>query len=414
MKFHQAKLGNGLQIVAELNPNVHSVALGFFVRTGARDETPDVSGVSHFLEHMAFKGNGEYTADDVNRIFDEVGAKYNASTSEEVTLFYGAILPEYLPTTFKILATILYPSLRQEDFDMEKNVILEEISMYEDQPTFTAYEKAMQTHFDGHPLGQSILGTIDSITALTSEQMRAYHGQQYKAGNIVLAVAGNTDWAEVLRLAEEYCSGWPAGQTDRPIDEARPSGGQLLITKDGNLQEHVMQMAPAPPATSPLRFAAELLSVIVGDDSGSRLYWQLVDPGHAEAAEMGFNEYDGSGTYLTFLSCDPGSTAENLERIGAIYEAVNQDGVTEAELQLAKNKVASRIVLRSERPMGRLSSLGSNWVYRQEYRTVEDDLHALNSLTTADIRKLLAAYPLAQTTTAAVGPLKALENGRKG
>jgi predicted Zn-dependent peptidase len=413
LKFHQAKLANGLQVVAELNPNVHSVALGFFVRTGARDEAPEVSGVSHFLEHMAFKGNGEYSADDVNRIFDEVGAKYNASTSEEVTLFYGAILPEYLATTFKILAAILYPSLRQEDFDMEKNVILEEISMYDDQPTFTAYEKAMQTHFAGHPLGQSILGTIGSITALTSEQMRDYHKQQYKAGNIVLAVAGNTDWSEVLRLAEEYCGDWPAGQTDRPTHEARPVGGRLLITKDGNLQEHVMQMAPAPPATSPLRFAAELLSVIIGDDSGSRLYWQLVDPGHAEAAELGFNEYDGSGTYLTFLSCDPESTAENLTRIQAIYDAVNQDGVTEAELQLAKNKVASRIVLRSERPMGRLSSLGSNWVYRQEYRTVEDDLNSLNSLTTADIRKLLAAYPLAQTTTAAVGPLKALENGQK-
>ena len=166
MKFHEVKLDNGLQVVAELNPNVHSVAMGFFVRTGSRDETSQVSGVSHFLEHMAFKGDDKFTADDVNRIFDEIGAKYNASTSEEITLFYAAILPEYLDQSFELLASLMRPSLRQDDFDMEKKVILEEIGMYDDQPSFTAYEKCMQTHFAGHPLGQSILGTVESISDL--------------------------------------------------------------------------------------------------------------------------------------------------------------------------------------------------------------------------------------------------------
>src|SRR5439155_14220684 len=135
----------------------------FLVRTGSRDETTEVSGVSHFLEHMAFKGTERHSAEDVNRIFDEVGAKYNASTGEEVTLFYAAVLPEYLPHTFDLLSDIIHPSLRQEDFDMEKNVILEEIGMYEDQPTFTVYEKLMQTHFAGHPLGRSILGSSASV-----------------------------------------------------------------------------------------------------------------------------------------------------------------------------------------------------------------------------------------------------------
>src|SRR5262245_35308701 len=157
VKFHHQKLKNGLTIIGETNAAARSAAVGFFVRTGSRDETAEVSGVSHFLEHMAFKGNERFTADDVNRIFDEVGAKYNASTSEEVTLYYAAILPEYLESTFEILSGLLYPSLRQEDFDMEKNVILEEIGMYEDQPTFTAYEELMRSHFAGHPLGQSIL-----------------------------------------------------------------------------------------------------------------------------------------------------------------------------------------------------------------------------------------------------------------
>ncbi|MCA9018899.1 MAG: insulinase family protein, partial [Planctomycetaceae bacterium] len=144
MIFHKAQLDNGLQIIAELNPNAHSVAIGYFVRTGSRDETDAVSGVSHFLEHMAFKGNEKYSADDVNRIFDEIGANYNASTSEEITLYYGSFLPEYVETAMELLSTLIYPTLRQEDFDIEKKVILEEIGMYDDLHSFTAYEKVMQ------------------------------------------------------------------------------------------------------------------------------------------------------------------------------------------------------------------------------------------------------------------------------
>ena len=409
MQFHEAKLDNGLQVIAELNPQVHSVAMGYFVRTGSRDETSEVSGVSHFLEHMAFKGNEKFNAEDVNRIFDEVGAKYNASTSEEVTLFYGAILPEYLSQTFELLSALIFPSLRQDDFDMEKNVILEEIGMYDDQPAFSAYEQIMKTHFTGHPLCRSILGSTESITDLTSDQMRQYHQNHYLAGSITLAVAGNTEWDTILDLANQHCGHWPAGTFERDTQEAQPPGGLDLITKDTSQMQHIMQMCPAPAARNPMRFAAEILSVIIGDDSGSRLYWQLVDPGIVEAAELGFNEYDGSGTFLTYLCSEPESTAENLERIHAIYQDVNKNGVTQVELDQGKNKVASRVVLKSERPMGRLSSLGGNWVYRQEYRSVKDDLDTLKAISLSDISELLEAYPLGWTTTSGVGPLGDLE-----
>jgi predicted Zn-dependent peptidase len=387
------------------------VGIGFFVRTGARDETSAISGVSHFLEHMAFKGTDRYSADDVNRIFDEVGAKYNASTSEEVTLFYAAVLPEYVSRTLDLLAGIIQPSLRQADFDIEKNVILEEIGMYDDQPTFVAYEKIMQAHFAGHPLGQSILGTPESIKALTSEQMRTYHHSRYLASNIVLAVAGNYEWPELLRLAEQACGHWPTGAAPRPVTEACPQGGLQVITKASSMQQHIMHMARAPEARHPLRYAAELLSVIVGDDSGSRLYWEMVDPGFAETAELGYNEFDGCGVYLTYFNGTPEETNANLERIRTIYDQINREGISELELSQAKNKVSSRIVLRSERPMGRLASLGNNWVYRGEYRTVAADLEAVRSVSAADIRRLLAEFPLGQTTTVTVGPLESL-NGQ--
>lgn len=409
MQFHERTLDNGLKVVIELNPSVHSVAAGFFVKTGSRDETAEVAGVSHFLEHMAFKGNDKYSADDVNRIFDELGANYNASTGEEVTTYYAAVLPEYLDTTMELLAVLMQPSLGQEDFDMEKNVILEEIGMYDDQPGFIAYDNIMATHFVDHPLGQSILGTNESITALTSEQMRGYHQQRYKAGNMTLAIAGNTDIDSLMEIVERHCSSIPSGACDRPLPEVAAKDQVQLITRESSVQQHIMQMGAAPKGTDSLRFAAELLSVVVGDDSGSRLFWDIVDPGFVDSAELGYNEYDGAGTWMTYLSCAPDDVEKNLERMQIVFDEVNANGITDDELEQARNKVASRIVLRGERPMGRLSSLGGNWVYRGEYRSVADDLQTVRSVTLEDITRLREQFPIRLSTTVGVGPREALK-----
>ena len=409
MKFHQHKLANGLQVIAELNPSVHSVAAGFFVRTGSRDETDDVSGVSHFLEHMAFKGNDKYSADDMNRVFDEVGANYNASTGEEVTMYYAAVLPEYLDTTMELLSILMQPSLGQDDFDMEKNVILEEIGMYDDHPSFTAYDTIMATHFAGHPLGQSILGTNESIAELTSDQMRNYHADRYKSGNITLAVAGNTDFESLIEIIERHCNSIPAGECTRSLPELSADKRVKLVTKDSSVQQHIMQMGVAPKGTDKLRFAAELLSVVVGDDSGSRLFWELVDPGHVESADLGYNEYDGAGTWMTYLSCMPDDVEKNIQRMSAVFEEVNKNSITADELEQAKNKVASRIVLRGERPMGRLSSLGGNWVYRGEYSSVADDLEIVRGVSLQNINAVLEQFPLTMTTTVGVGPRENLK-----
>lgn len=408
MKFQHCKLANGLTLIAETNPAVHSVAAGFFVRTGSRDETSEVAGVSHYLEHMAFKGDEKFSADDINRVFDEIGAKYNASTSEEVTMFYAAVLPEYLERAIELLSSLMQPSLRQEDFDMEKNVILEEISMYEDQPSFTCYDHMMATHFSGHPLGRSILGTNESISALTAEQMRTYHSSRYHTGNITLAVAGNCRFEDAVALAEKYCDRIPQGQPARLLPQLKASPAAKLVVRDGSLQEHVMQMGPGPDSRNDLRFAAELLSVIVGDDSGSRLFWELVDPGHAESADLGYSEYDGAGAWMSYLSCSPDQVIANIERCRKVFEDVNANGVSAQELEQACNKVASRIVLRGERPMGRLSSLGGNWMYRGDYRSIPDDLRSIRGVTLSEIREVLNQFPLTMTTTVGVGPLTEL------
>lgn len=169
-----------------------------------------------------------------------------------------------------------------------------------------------------------------------------------------------------------------------------------------------MQMGPGPKCNDSLRFAAELLSVVVGDDSGSRLFWELVDPGHAESADLSYTEYDGAGAWMTYLGCSPEDVAINLERCKTVFDDVNANDITANELEQARNKVASRIVLRGERPMGRLSSLGGNWMYRKEYRSIAADLQTIRSLTLQDIREVLDRYPITMTTTVGVGPLKDL------
>src|SRR5215475_14289017 len=174
MKFHRAKLGNGLQIIAESNPDAHSFAAGFYVNTGSRDESAAINGVSHFLEHMMFKGSEKYTWEDVNRIFDEMGANYNAFTSQEMTAYYANVLPEFTEKALEHLAHLLRPDIRNSDFDTEKKVILEEIAMYLDDPGHRLYEKLMEEHFKNHPLAMSVLGSADSITKLKRDQMAEY------------------------------------------------------------------------------------------------------------------------------------------------------------------------------------------------------------------------------------------------
>ncbi len=182
MQFQHTTLDNGLEVIAELNDAAYSVAAGFFVKAGSRDESSELAGVSHFLEHMTFKGTTRRDAVAVNRDFDRVGAKHNAQTSEEDTFYHVTSLPEYFPQAFDVLADILRPTLRGDDFETEKQVIIEEIRMYLDNPMSVAYEAAKTAHFGSHPLGNSILGTVDSIKDMAADQMRDYFDQAIQPG----------------------------------------------------------------------------------------------------------------------------------------------------------------------------------------------------------------------------------------
>jgi predicted Zn-dependent peptidase len=308
-----------------------------------------------------------------------------------------------------ILADILRPSLREEDFAREKDVILEEIDMYEDQPMSVAYDRARKLYFGEHKLGNSVLGTPETIKPLTRAQMAAYFQRRYIAPNITAVAAGNFDWKQFVDLIGARCASWPGGDAPRTgRTETQGTAGFEVITREKVQQEHVILISPGPSAESPLRFAADLLAMAVGDDSGSRFYWELVDPGLAESADMGFHDYDGTGAFYSSFSCEPADTAENLAKVRDVLAAVQKDGITAEELEQARSKVLSRVVRYSERPRGRLMVLGMGWTYRREYRSVDDDLESFRKVTLADVRAVLERYPLTRAATLALGPLKEL------
>lgn len=390
MKFYHTTLENGLTVIAEQRESAVSVAMGFFVRTGARDETLQEAGVSHFLEHMMFKGTEKRSALDITYQLGAIGAQANAYTSEENTVFYVAVLPEYFDAAFELLSDMLRPSLDPEEFEVEKKVILEEIALYQDRPTHVLFETSMREFFGAHPAGNSVLGTTDSVGGLSREQMKSYFDSRYTAGNVVLAVAGCFDWNHVVQLAKEYCLHWPGGEVERDRALHTPEERSRVITKADLQRAHLCVMAAGPAAKERQRYPAEVLSCILGDASGSRTFWQLVDKGLADSAVIDIDDMDETGIVYGYLS----SSQERIEEVGEVLVEIMKTprDFGEPELGRAITKLGTRLVLQGESSMRRLMAIGIDWVYRKEYVTLQEELGRIKSVTRDDIYDMLTRY----------------------
>ena len=303
MEFKEKKLANGLCLIGEVNKSAKSAAVGLFVKTGARDESKQINGVSHFLEHMLFKGTEKLSAFEVNEAFDKTGADFNAGTSWENTVYYAAVLPEYLEEVTRLWIELMRPALRDGDFDIEKNVIKEEIAMYKDTPSFDVMDKCQSLYFENHPCGNSVLGSEESIDSLTAKEMRDYFTNRYAPNNMVLAWAGNFDWEQICSVAEEDCSEWEQQDVSRILGDCRGSKKKSRVEKPNLTREHICLMSPAPSAQDAAKFTASLLGVIVGDSVGSRFYWELVDKALAEVAVTQFSPMDGLGVFYNRICC---------------------------------------------------------------------------------------------------------------
>ncbi|MBN2020994.1 MAG: insulinase family protein [Sedimentisphaerales bacterium] len=406
MEFKVNKLKNGLTVIGEVNKSAKSSAVGFFVRTGARDENPQINGVSHFLEHMVFKGTVKLSPFEVNEAFDRTGAQYNAFTSEENTIFWAALLPEYLVEITKLWIEMMRPALRTEDFNIEKQVIKEEIAMYKDQPSYDVLDRCRTLYFGGHPCGNSVLGSVQSIEALTAEQMREYFTSRYAPNNMIAAFAGNFDWDEIRNVIETGCAAWESRDIDRKLSDTRGTRAKERLEKANLAREHICLISPSVSAQDTQRFAASLLSMIIGDSVGSRFFWELVDKAIVETASMEYSPMDGAGANFTYIRCSSENANKAMEIVGRIFAEATKAGVTENELKMAKNKVLSALVIKNELPMGRLVDLGFNWTYLRQYRTIEQDVSSIKAVAVADINALIKEYPLSEFAQFSLAPAK--------
>jgi predicted Zn-dependent peptidase len=406
MELKKERLANGLDIIGEVNQSAKSTAVGFFVKNGSRDETEQINGVSHFLEHMIFKGTERLNAIEVSQAFDRTGAQYNAFTSEENTVFYAAVLPEYLQEVTQLWIELMRPALREEDFNIEKNVIKEEIAMYKDLPSFDVLDRCRTLHFGRHPCGNSVLGSEQSIDGVSCQQMRNYFAKRYSPNNVVLAFAGNFNWQEVLSIADKHCSKWQEQVVERRLEHYTGSKKKERLEKPNLVREHICLMSTGVSAQDERRFAASLFSVIVGDNVGSRYYWELVDKALAETATMQFGAMDGTGIFCSYVRCGSVSVPMVMNTIGGIFEDLLKNGIAEGELTKAKNKVLSALVIKNELPMGRLVDLGFNWTYLREYRTVQDDINAVRAVTVENINSLIEQLNPGDFTQFSLGPSK--------
>ncbi|TWT50335.1 Insulinase (Peptidase family M16) [Rubripirellula amarantea] len=396
--FHQATLPNGLRIAAEIDNRGYSAAYGYFVRSGSRDEVDHESGLSHFLEHMMFKGTQHRSAADVNRELDELGGQGNAYTSEEQTVYYATVLPKFQDRIVDLLTDMMRPTLDEDEFNTERQVILEEIAKYEDQPPFGAFERAMEVYFGPRGLGRRVLGTSHSIEAMTATAMKAYFARRYRPENMVLAASGNVDFDALVAQVEKQTAHWadlplpPA--PDRDAADVLPAGIALdpsLETPDAH-QAYLIRMSPGPSSASQDRYATRILASIVGDEGGSRLFWDLIDTGKAEVATVWPQEFMDTGAWFAYLACNPEDVDSNRKLMQDVFTRTASDGVTQEELTQAINKATAGLIMQSERPSNRLFGLGSRWLTRNEYYSIDDQLDRLRSITVESVNESAKRY----------------------
>lgn len=391
-EIKRVQLKNGLTIIGEPCGWYRSVSTGVFVKTGARDETEKESGISHFLEHMVFKGTKRRSSSDITFEMGNIGAQANAYTSEENTVFYGTVLPEYFSQMVDIVCDMMQPSLDPVEFDMEKKVILEEIALYEDNPKFCMFNEAFMDYFKGHPSGKNVLGTQESVGAITRDEMAAYHSRRYSPSNMALVAAGNFSFDELVALGEKYLGELPNFPADREmVAHSYPQRAKHFKKKNLN-QAYLLLASPGPSAKEDERVPLAILSAILGDGSGSKMYWELVHTGVAEYAVAEMDERDDSGVVLGFASCE----VKNLAEVQGAMEKILAKPLdfSDEELERVKKKLLSRVVLGGETPSSRLFALGHGWTTRDIPEPLSDVVEQIRGVTRDTIQAALQKYPL--------------------
>lgn len=393
-QFVVDELPNGLTVVIEVMPHVQSAACGFLARTGARDDPAKLAGVSHFLEHMMFKGTARRTWEQVNIEFDEMGSYYNAYTSRDRTFYYGWVQSADFDRQLELLADMMRSTLPADQFDLEKNVVLEEIAMSKDDLASVAYDILYERFCPDSSLAWPVLGYEQTIEDMTRDGMQEYFARRYAPNNLILVVAGNVDPAQVMESTRRCCSHWER-VADLGSQRRVPSFGKGVVTEvvDRFHQQAVLLSFPSVPATHPLYETAEATAAILGGEN-SRYYWNIVQKSISPRAGVFHEEYQDFGMTVAFGLCEPENCEKLLEAMRAEAARLAEQGPEEKELRRVKNLRRTSLANESEAPFYRLGQLVDDMDYRGRPRPAEDRLAAVDAVTAESIAEYLQKYPV--------------------
>jgi predicted Zn-dependent peptidase len=399
-------LDSGVKVVSERLPSVRSVAVGLWVRVGSRDEPYEQAGISHFLEHMLFKGTPELSAEQIAQVFDGFGAEVNAATSKEATVLHAHFLDEHLEDAFRVMSDMFLRST-YVDLESEREVVLEEIAMYEDEPQDKVHDVLSTAVFGEHPLGRPVIGRGEVIAGLTSQDVSAYHHQRYDPGSIVVSAAGNLEHGQIEDLSRRFM------QLSRNGSAASmPRGGapteiapQVAFHSKDTEQYHVCLGGAGIPRNDDRRFALAILDAILGGSTSSRLFQEIREKrGLAYAIYSWSSQYTDTGQVGIYVGTREDNVAKALQVIGTELDRICSDPVGEEELSRAREHVKGRLALSMESTASRMNRLGRSVLMDTPLLTLDETIERLNAVDAEQLSELAQLlYPPTQMSAAAIG-----------
>ncbi len=370
-------------------PSVRSIALGIWIGTGSRNETPDQAGVSHFLEHLLFKGTDRYSSVEIDQLFDGMGAEVNAGTGKETTSVYSRFLDQHLERALDVMGDmVLRPAY--PDIDSERQVVIEEIAMYEDEPSDKVHDVLGEAIFGDHPLGRPIIGTAEVVGSVPVPQIAAYHDSRYVGSNLVVAGAGNLDHDRLVELVQQLAPA-PAGSVDaaeRAPDALSPRACFHTKTTE---QYHLCLGAPGIPRGDDRRFALRVLDTILGGSTSSRLFQEVREKrGLAYSVYSYSSQYVDSGQVGVYVGTRPDNVGKAMDVIGAELRRIVTDPVDPSELERAKENVKGRLALSLESTLTRMNRLGGSVLMGVPLLSLDEMVAAIEDVSADDVQALAA------------------------